>query len=76
MKRIKRYKLYEKVRDDVILFKNRSTEEFEVGQRIMLLPSIEICTISAIKCFQPSLIDEIGFGAYLELIRNSEGGNS
>lgn len=65
--RIKKYKRFVRVNDNTILFPNRLTTDFQIGQKIILLPENNTYAISKITCFQIGLFDDIGKGVYLEL---------
>ncbi len=66
--KIKRYKKYRDIKDNMILFPNRSPNDFKVGQIIFLVPKGKTFRITKILSYQQSLFDDNDIGVYLEII--------
>lgn len=66
--KIKRYKKYREIKDDMILFPKRSPNDFKIGQKIFLSPKNKIFTIVQILSYQLSIFGDNDIGCYLKLI--------
>lgn len=72
---IKRYSAYfQFVTPNIVLFRGRYTDEFTIGQRIILRPSDTVYEIIQIEPLQPPLFGNVGLGSYLTL-REVDNGN-
>lgn len=65
--KIKRYKKYREIKDNMILFPKRPPNDFQVGQKIYLSPKNKIFTITQILSYQLSIFGDNDMGVYLKL---------